>query len=107
MTKKIYVSLPMKGKEDTIELRINQAIEYCKKYLPEYELTFPCNIEEFLGNNKKIERDHPYGWYIGEDIKIEFECDSILLTPGWENSLGCRIEYAIAKEREMEILIQK
>ncbi|MCH5167450.1 MAG: DUF4406 domain-containing protein [Erysipelotrichales bacterium] len=104
--KKIYVSLPMKDKEDTIEDRVNLAIDYCERFLPDYDLVFPCNIEQFFGENKTFERDHPYGWYIGEDIKVEFECDAILMTPGWEDSLGCRIEYAIAKERGMEIFHQ-
>ena len=101
---KIYVSLPMKGQEDTIEERCKRIQEYADINYPGIELVFPNNITQFFGDNKRFERDHPYGWYIGEDIKLMFDCDTILMTKGWEQSLGCNIELDVAKRIGMTII---
>lgn len=101
--KKLYVSLPMAGKEDTIEDRVNDIIDYCEINYPDYDLVFPNNIEQFFGENKVFERDHTYGWYIGEDIKLMFECDAIIMTEGWKKSKGCQIEFEVAKIINLDI----
>lgn len=102
--KKMYISLPMKGQEHTIEERCRKIQEYVDINYPGVECVYPNNINQFFGENKQIERDHPYGWYIGEDIKLMFDCDCILMTKGWQKSLGCNIELDVAKRIDMTII---
>lgn len=101
---RIYVSLPMGGVEDTIEKRYYEIITWANEHLKNYELVWPNNIEQFLGANPNIERDHSYEWYIGEDIKILMTCGSILMTENWRESRGCKIEKAVAETLGMGIV---
>lgn len=100
--KKIYISLPMAGQENTIEERYNKILDFCEQNLPEYDLVFPSNIEQFFDGGNP-ERTHPYAWYLGQDLILMGECDAILMTKDWEKSFGCSIEIAVAKHTNMKI----
>jgi hypothetical protein len=60
-------------------------------------------------NPMKIEHVHDLSWesYMVEDIRALFSCDAIYLLSNWEESKGARIEKAIAKEMDIEIIYQK
>lgn len=101
---RVYISLPMKGHEDTVKERYDKAREYLKKiynkYYPDVELEIvaPGNIDDFtedgyMGNERKS-----WEWYIGEDTKILLTCNGIYMTDGWKNSKGCKVELAIASQ---------
>lgn len=93
--------MPMANQEATISERYEKAYDEVKeKY--NCEIVSPINIEAFKDKNYK--RDHDWAWYMGRDIEMLLRCDSIYLTRGWMNSRGCRAEYAIAKELNLNII---
>lgn len=104
--KRIYVSLPMKDHEDTVAERYLEA----KRKLEErfkcetIEVVGPCNINEFI-DKTFVERNEPWEWFIGEDVKILLTCTHICMTDGWEASRGCCLEYMLAKHEGLKILV--
>lgn len=44
--------------------------------------------------------------YMLDDIKLLFDCEAIFLLNNWRTSKGARIEYLIAKETGMTILME-
>ena len=105
--KQLYISLPMSGRMDTVQERIDAAREYVKQYYPEYLINNPLNIAEDVDEWKGFTRpfSQSTGKYLGADIEfIVDEADAILLCPGWEKSKGCRVEKAAAEAYGKEIL---
>lgn len=47
--------------------------------------------------------DQPYGFYLRRSLRILLDCDEIVLLPGWQDSLGARIEHDIAQALGMTI----
>lgn len=97
---KIYISLPMAGREDTVWERFTNAVNYIKNHpiYSTYDIIEPIDILDFNPDAPKIEKEsHTYGWYLGRDIERLCDCTHILITEGWENSRGCRVEIETAK----------
>lgn len=42
---------------------------------------------------------------LGSCIRALSECDTLYLMPGWEKSLGCRIEFQFATAMNMDIVL--
>ena len=107
MAQKVYISLPMKGVEDTIWSRYQSAVAYVKQ-LPGYELCDiipPVDITDFIPNNKnKSTNNFSYGYYLGKDIELLCDCTDILMTENWEMSKGCKIEKYIAETLNINII---
>lgn len=107
---KVYISLPMGGFETTVRRRYDDCVKwlrdvYYKSYsLDDIIISGPINIDEFTDEGIKTDRDHDWNWYIGEDIKELLSCNTIVMTRGWKNSPGCRVEFVVAKERGMHII---
>ena len=108
ITKKIYISLPIKIDEKTVAKRFKEAKEYISKLssLKDYVIVGPININDFDDTGLTATRDHDYAWYMGEDIKVLLRCDAIFMGAGWEKSEGCRCELATAKIYNKEIIYQ-
>ena len=106
--KKIYISLPIAFKEDTVYVRNEEAKAYLKKHYKKCEWVSPIDAnhidEEALGNHLAIERT---AYYMGRDIEQVILCDAILMCPGWENSKGCQCEKFVAEMYGKEILYMK
>lgn len=106
---KIYISLPIGGFEKTVRSRYENAKSIILKHMPDAIISGPLNIEDFdddgyhcpSENLNEIGRDHPWEWYIGEDIKELLTCDAIYMTRGWKYSRGCKVEYAVAEAEGM------
>lgn len=43
--------------------------------------------------------------YMLDDLELLFDCEAIFLLDNWQASKGARIEYSIAQEMEMTILM--
>ena len=106
--KKIYISLPIKIAEETVNKRFLESVNYINKIdsLKNYKVVGPINIHEFDEHGITKPRKHDYAWYMGQDIKLVLECDAIFMSKGWEKSEGCRCELAAAKIYNKEVIYQ-
>ena len=104
--KKIYISLPITGHEDTYEQRLDAAVEYVKTNYPEYErIITPKDVAENL--EKEYNPLKPkYKEYLLCDMNAIYDCDAILMCNGWYDSKGCFAEIAFASALELEVLHQ-
>lgn len=102
--KKMYISMPITGQEENVKERYEEILSYCEQNYPEYDLVFPYDIEYLLGHkSSKNKVNRSYTWYMGKDLMLLSECDAILMTQGWLNSLGCNIEKDCAVKDNMII----
>lgn len=103
--KKIYISLPIAGKESTVFKRNIEAKEYCERYLSEYDVVSPIDENHIddvaLGNHCELSMTAKY---MGRDIENVILCDAILMCPGWESSKGCKVEKYTAETYSKNIL---
>lgn len=107
--KKIYISLPITGKEETYEQRLNAAVAYVKEMYPEYVwIVTPKDLAEDLEEMyKTLYHDKPqYKDYLLRDLKEIWDCDAIFMCSGWDESKGCQAEYAFARAIGIDILFQ-
>lgn len=88
MKKKIYISLPISGRNlDDVKKRAS----YLKESIisDEYEGITPFDICP--------DSTLPYSELMGRDIAGLLECDAVLFDFDWNESRGCRAEMSIAK----------
>lgn len=107
--KRIYISLPITGQEETYWERLNAAVEYINKNYPEYNrIVNPKEIADdlYLWYRVAFRREPFYKEYLLKDIERICDCDAILMCNGWEDSKGCQAEYAFAKAIGLEIIWQ-
>lgn len=90
---KIYISIPITGKDER-EQRA-KAERYAKFIeLLGHEPVNPFCIDH---GEKKIGKENlTTGDYLGADIRELLKCDAIYLSPGWEQSNGCKLEKSAA-----------
>ena len=94
---KVFISQPMKGKtKEQIVHDRNEIIELLESsghiaLISIIADAYPESIE------KRI-------WYLGQEIAILSQADAVYFMDGWKESSGCKIEHAIVKEYEIEIL---
>ena len=103
--KRIYISLPITGHEDTYEQRLDDAVEYVKEKYPEYgEIITPKEIAERLENYKHMKPR--YKDYLLADMEAISRCDAIFMCRGWYISKGCSAELAFAEAIGVKRLYQ-
>ena len=102
--KSIYISLPITGREDTYEQRLDDAVEYVKTNYPEYDkIITPKYVAD--GLNERLEPIIPaYKDYLYEDIGVLTVCDAIFMCKGWYDSDGCFAEWSFACAIGLKIL---
>lgn len=102
--KKIYISLPMSGQEDTIwERYVRAEFELKQKFGDSIEIKGPCNIKDFKEPDT-FEYNRDWCYYMAKDVEDLLRSDAIYLTKGWSKSKGCRVEKAISVEMGKEII---
>ncbi|MGM9810970.1 MAG: DUF4406 domain-containing protein [Paludibacteraceae bacterium] len=108
--KSIYISLPIKGREDSYEARLNAAVAYVKEKYPEYDrIVTPKELAEAVMDSmlKNGGCKPNYEDYLTADILgIYFFCDAIFMCRLWSQSKGCQAEYAFARAIGIDILYQ-
>lgn len=89
MKPKCYISIPISGQNRKIQM---QTAELTAAMLSRqgYEPVNPFLI--YAGRNPEYE-DH-----ICCDLRAMLDCDAIYFCEGWEQSLGCCIEHAVAQQ---------
>lgn len=91
---KIYISLPITGKEDTASERFSAA----EKLI--------TDLGHESVNPMELPHRHPDVWaeYILEDLQALKECDAIYMMSGWQSSNGCWTEIYFAKGCGIKIM---
>lgn len=94
---KIYISLPITGKEDSVMERYliaKDKLEFVfeaadtKDY--ELEVVPPLDIDK-IGTPEQ-DTTKPLGYWLGEDIKLMMDCDAVFFCEGVGESRGCQLE---------------
>lgn len=87
---KIYISLPITGYEiDHVEARCIFATGVLKG--KGHEAVSPLDVCGAAGD------ELDYAACMARDIEALLHCDAILMSEGWKDSRGCRLEHEAAK----------
>lgn len=88
--KKLFISQPMRGKTDEEILAVREkAIAKVKELLGEPVEVIDSFIQSAPVDAKPL-------WYLGESLKFLAEADIAYFAKGWDQAIGCKIEYACA-----------
>lgn len=94
--KKIYIALPINGVPDADEkaARIYRVLNNRWSFAVN-----PYDLKQLMDiNHAQLRKEPPTDVeYLVNDLREIATCDGIFLCKGWENSLGCMTEYALAK----------
>lgn len=93
--KKLYVSLPITGR-DIEDVRRDCAWAHTR-YDNEYEVVTPLDVTPDQG-------EHPYSYYISRDIEVLLTCDAAIFLTFWQCSKGCRLERAVCHIYGIDII---
>ena len=110
-TIRIYISLPITGKETTVMERCMEAKERLETIFKEAEIedyklevVFPKDVDK-IGTPAQ-DNTKPLGYWIGEDIKLLMECEAVFFCEGYGKSRGCQLEDKCATLYHKTILSQ-
>lgn len=100
MVKKVFLSLPFTGVEDTISERLESlkaivAKEQQAEKDIEYQIVTQENIGDIIKEEKSVPKDE-HAYWMGKDIQLVLESDIVLFGYGYESSKGCNLECCAA-----------
>ena len=97
MSKRMYVSVPMSGRErrDILQDVFDVTTTYRKKYSDDTETEWVHNVDCEGGDGPLCQ--------LGNAIIKLGTCDGIIMCPGWRDDQGCRAIYGIAKEYDITL----
>lgn len=100
MKKKIYISLPITGRDEN-ERRYYASgiINMLGEMMPDYEVVNPLD--------NKLEYNVHWSKHMSEDIKMLLECDAIYMCKDWQWSHGCKLEHDIATSCGLDVYYQE
>ena len=101
---KIYLSGPITIDPDGYLEHFEKAQKQMEKLFPDAEIHNPALPE----NNPVFEKEEPVNWVkvMQLDIMKVFECDTIYMLSGWENSPGAKIEYIVAEKFCLDFMFE-
>lgn len=107
MTKKIFVSLPMRGKEQyEIKERMQHLFRLASAYLDEecelIDSLNPVYTEELQNNN--VVDIAPL--YLGASIKLLSQADLVIFDKDWMAAEGCRIEKQVCDTYRIKHIVE-
>ena len=83
MKKKVYISLPISGRDmEAVESDCKSASAQIGKH--GFKAVSPLEVSS--------DPKASYAEHIGRDITALLECDAVLVLPGWVESKGCALE---------------
>lgn len=88
MNKKVYISIPISGKD------INQVKLYLDLVKNGIKSSGSDPITPF---DVSPYSNASYAEHMGKDIQALLECDAVFFCRGWQNSKGCQAEFEVAK----------
>lgn len=92
--RKIYISGKISGRAEEAREEFARA----QRLLQDLGHTAVNPFENGLGE------DAPWERHLAADLLALLECDAVLLLPGWEESLGARLEREVAMRRNLPVL---
>jgi hypothetical protein len=92
----VYLSGPMSGLPDYNRPAFDRAAASLRA--KGYRVWSPA---EAFDRNVLMPRSH----YMRVDIKALLDCTTVMMLPKWETSKGARLEFEIAKELELPVLL--
>lgn len=102
----VFISQPMADKsyEEIIKTR-KKVAEKVRKYFETNELNFMNSC--FITKDKEIYgvKNEPLYW-LSKSIEVLANSDVIVMSTGWEQSRGCKIEYECARMYDILVIYE-
>lgn len=102
--KRIYISLPITGHEDTYEERLQELVKVAEGFARYKILNFVCPDEYEIITPKDVAygvedriKNPKYTDYLLACLEAIVDCDIVILGDRWFESKGCRIEQHFAR----------
>lgn len=105
--KKVFISMPMRGKtESVIEKQRKLIYEKLKGYIgmpnrPNKEWVLINSVSTDYG---EMLHKHKDIYCLSYSIKCLSDADMVFFAKGWESARGCKIEHEIAEQYGLEII---
>lgn len=96
---KIYVAGPMSGLPDYNRPAFDAAAKRIRA--AGYDVFNPAQADR---EDPDATDDKPRSWFLRRDIPELCRCDAIAVLPGWQESVGARLEVAVAEALDMPVL---
>ena len=94
----IYLSHPYTGDEEN---NLNRAEELAAKLTVDYPGIVFVNPLNAMRHMKKT--NLPYEQVVGQCVELMKRCDAVIMTEGWQKSVGCCMEHQNAQAAKMKI----
>lgn len=101
MKRKLYISLPISGRDLSEAKDHAEAIKHILSDCGYFGFGFEfCLISPF---DVCPDQSKPYSYQMGRCVEAILECDCVYFAYGWTKSKGCNAEFQIAKIYGKEI----
>ena len=97
MSKKIYISQPMRGKCMT------DIMAERKRLVAEAAVELRTD-DILVIDTLFVNHDKPPLEMLGRSIEKMAEADAVIFAPGWKDARGCRVEHLAASEYDLKII---
>jgi len=98
--KKLFISQPMRGKtEEEILVAREKAIAKAKKLVGE-----PIEVIDSFFQSAPV--DAKPLWYLGESLKLLAKADIAYFAEGWDEAIGCKIEFMCTIGYNIESIVE-
>ena len=98
----IYMSHPYTGEEEKNKADAREMQESLSMIYPSSCIINP--LDTFAGASAG--NDEEYVKILACCLELLGRCDAILMCQGWRTSTGCKAEYALAMQKEMEVIFE-
>lgn len=104
MSKSVYLSGPMAGQDNLNEAAFRAVEEYLLRQpgTDVYEVVVPHDLPawqhkgECPDTYRSTDGSHTSSCFLRVDLMEMLRCDEVWMLPGWENSVGARLEMQVA-----------
>ena len=100
MKKKVMISQPMRGKSEQ-QIRDERAALVIELTENGYEV-----VDTIFAESPEEAASKPI-WYLAKSIEAISKVDAVYFMDGWNEARGCRIEFQVCQDYEVEILMSK
>lgn len=112
MIKKVFISLPMKGKTDkeignrlcSLTSRIKEACRRKFGWGEDVEIILFDNFFDVRHPNHPDDEKHKPCYYLGQAITKLASADAVYFDEGWEHANGCNVERYVALKYDIPVL---